>query len=93
MYLAQRTLPPFAKHSEYFPSIAELGFEGKVPNELDFNNLKDLKDKCDHVAKLVQKQEELNDTSKGSHTETLKTIKHNGNIKTVKSLISYILKG
>ncbi len=93
LYLAQRTLPPFAKHSEYFPSIAELGFEGKVPNELDFNNLKDLKDKCDHVAKLVQKQEELNDTSKGSHTETLKTIKHNGNIKTVKSLISYILKG
>ena len=93
LYLAQRTLPPFVKHSEYFPSIAELGFEGKVPKELDFNNLKDLKDKCDQVAKLVQKQEELSDTSKGSHTETLKTIKHNGNIKTVKSLISYILKG
>ncbi len=93
LYLAQRTLPPNSKRTDFFPSIEELGFEGKVPKELDFNYLRRLKEKCDFSAKLAQKQEEMKNGDKSSHSETIKTIKHNGNIKTVKSLISYIIRG
>ena len=93
LYLAQRSLPPNSKRTDFFPSIEELGFEGKVPKELDFNYLRRLKEKCDFSAKLAQKQEEMKNGDKSSHSETIKTIKHNGNIKTVKSLISYIIKG
>ena len=93
LYLAQRTLPPNSKREDFFPSISELGFDGRVPRELDFNRLRRLKETCDYTAKLAQKQEEISDIANNSHMQTIKNIKHNGDIKTVKSLISYVIKG
>ena len=93
LYLAQRALPPNSKRSDFFPSISELGFDGLVPPELDFNKLRRLKKKCDYTAKLTQKQDEMTSFAKSSHSETIKNLKHNGDIKTVKSLISYVIKG
>ena len=49
-YLAQRSLPYNVNVTNKFPTIKELGFEGRVPKELDFNKLFRLKNQCDEEA-------------------------------------------
>ena len=93
LYLAQRSLPSNSKKSDFFPSIEELGFSGKLPKELDFNYLRRLKEKCDFSAKLLQTQEEIKNSTNRNHAETIRTIKRYGDIKTLKNLIYYIIKG
>ncbi len=93
LYLAQRSLPPYSKRSDVFPTIEELGFGGKVPKELDFNYLKKLKEKCDYYGKLEESQNKTKSLDSDSHSKTLKSIKHDGNVKTVKRIISYVIKG
>lgn len=93
LYLAQRAIPPSTKRENVFPTIADLGFEGKVPKELDFNYLKKLKEKCDYSAALAKKQEEMKSVDKDDSKDTIRAIRQNGNIKTMKSLIAYTLKG
>ena len=87
-------IPPHSKREKTFLTINALGFEGKVPNELDFNFLKTLKERCDRNAKLAQRQQSEKDKSStaNNQSEKIKTLKQSGNIKTVKSLISYVLK-
>ncbi len=46
LYLAQRELKSNPNEEIPFPSVKDLGFEGKVPEELDFNILKGLKEFC-----------------------------------------------
>ena len=60
LYLAQRALPSGMSLSAKFPSIKELGFEGKVPQELDYNNLRIIKDSCDIS---IKRQRELDKNS------------------------------
>ncbi len=94
LYLAQRRIPPHTKREKTFLTIEDLGFGGLVPKELDFNLLKTLKEKCERNAKLIQRQEQGKDKSSAANnqSEKIKTLKQSGNIKTVKSLISYVLK-
>ena len=58
LYLAQRALGPEERKDNSFPSIKELGFENRVPEELDFNKLKKIKDGCDVIYESLSKQEE-----------------------------------
>ena len=44
--MAQRELKSNPNEEIPFPSVKDLGFEGKVPEELDFNILKGLKEFC-----------------------------------------------
>lgn len=80
LYLAQRALPPRKRASYRFPTIAELGFEGKVPPQLDFNRLKIKKRDCD--ADLAIQEAQAKKTEASSHD-----IIRNGNISTMKNLI------
>jgi len=48
LYLAQRGLPP--GEYESFPSIKRLGYSGAVPEELDYNVLRNIKRKCSFEA-------------------------------------------
>lgn len=50
-YLEQRAFNK-KQDKKDFPSIKQLGFTGKVPEELDFNNLARIKRECDAVKKL-----------------------------------------
>ncbi len=90
LYLAQRALPPGNKAQSQFPSIRDLGFEGKVPPELDFNELRKLKQSCDRKIELMNKKKEIEDSSKEKNT--IKALKQKGDIKTLKSLILYQYK-
>ena len=92
LYLAQRAIPPNTKRESFFPTIADLGFEGKVPEQLDFNNLKKIKDRCDNSAAITKKQEQMKSSKKDATSATIRSIKQDGNIRTMKSLISYVLK-
>ncbi len=90
LYLSQRTAPPGLTTGNDFPSIDELGFGGKVPPELDFNILRQLKRTCD-IQLDVMEQNQSSQKKTPSNQEQLKTIKSQGDIKTLKSLISYII--
>lgn len=88
LYLAQRSLPAGATQRHYFPSISELGFEGKVPPELDFNRLRTIKEFCDinHEENLKKQEEEL---KKKAIKDPIQRIKRKNDIDTVKKAISY----
>ena len=90
LYLAQRALPPGTKTQTRFPSIQELGFEGKVPPELDFNILKQIKLPCDKKKELMRQKQKLDENAKDKNI--IRTLKQAGDIKTLKSLIGYHLK-
>ncbi len=68
LYLRQMTNPLKGKKN-LFPSLKEMGFEGKIPPELDFNNLKKFKDKCDEAIKLREKNENLKEKYKAKNSE------------------------
>ncbi len=58
LYIRQMTNPINGKKN-LFPSIKDMGFEGKIPPELDFNYLKQFKDICDDKIKLNEKEQKL----------------------------------
>ena len=60
---------PLKGKKNLFPSLKEMGFEGKIPPELDFNNLKKFKDKCDEAIKLREKNENLKEKYKAKNSE------------------------
>ena len=90
LYLVQRALPPGNKVQTQFPSIQELGFEGKVPPELDFNILKQIKESCDRKKELMLHKQKVDKNDKDKNV--IRTLKQAGDIKTLKSLICYHLK-
>jgi len=92
LYLAQREIPPGNSSFKAFPSLKELGFEGKVPPELDFNYLRTLKSRCDIEYKRSCAQEDVKSSKSKSENERMKSIRQEGNIKTIKKLISYKIK-
>lgn len=47
LYLYQRDIPAGQRGNSRFPSIKTLGYEGRIPKELDYNLLKTLKDNCE----------------------------------------------
>jgi hypothetical protein len=89
LYLAQRSLPPSTNTStNSFPTIDELGYNGRVPQELDFNTLAALKESCDKRIKNEETEKAL-ETSKKTKTsnDSAKNILRNGNIATLKELL------
>lgn len=89
LYLYQRTLPSGHSKTNPFPSIAEMGFDGKVPEELDFNKLRTLKQSCDIIHKsTLKEQEEVAEKNKNKKAQML-SIKRRADIDSVKSLIKY----
>ncbi len=90
LYLAQRDLTPNEAKRDLFPSISELGFDGKVPPELDFNVLKKIKDECDIEYNRLQKIEE--EANNSVQCETLNRIKKAGDISTLKNMIACKMK-
>ena len=57
-YLYQRLREPVdkkqSKKSYVFPTIASCGLKGKIPEELDFNNLARLKTPCDRIYDIFE---------------------------------------
>ncbi len=52
LYLFQRMLPDHKSQlNQSFPSIKDMGYEGKVPAELDYNLLREIKNRCDREYK------------------------------------------
>lgn len=89
LYLSQRDIPSGSARTTTFPSISELGFDGKVPPELDFNKLKTIKDYCDIVHKeTIKAQEEVAEKSKSKKAQ-MQSIKRRSDITSVKNLIKY----
>ena len=89
LYLYQRALPSGHPAMSRFPSIAELGFEGKVPKELDFNKLRTLKESCDILHKeTLKEQEEAAEKSKNKKA-LIQSIKRRSDISSLKSIIKY----
>ncbi|MCD7780263.1 MAG: hypothetical protein LUH05_06280 [Candidatus Gastranaerophilales bacterium] len=80
LYLYQRLNPG----STNFPSIKQLGFEGRVPPELDYNILKKLKYSCDLQEGI------LNKSGNGSKP-SIELIKRKGDIDTMKKIIAFKL--
>ncbi len=56
LYLEQRRRPYSETGVSVFPTIKDLGFEGKVPKELDYNVLRNIKNKCDKNEQNEQKK-------------------------------------
>lgn len=79
LYLAQRVTPP-KKRLNTFPTIKQLGYEGKVPLSLDFNQLKLIWNYC-------RAQHEIFEAEKTEKTSTEKDIISAGNIRTIKKLV------
>lgn len=89
LYLAQRSIPPGAVKRNDFLTIKELGFEGKVPEELDFNNLKKIKESCDIIHDATVKKQELADEQKKSEKAQIQSIKSKSDVVSVKELIRF----
>lgn len=89
LYLSQRDIPSGSSRGNTFPTIAELGFAGKVPPELDFNKLRTIKDYCDLVHKeTIKSQEEAAEKGKSKKAQ-MQSIKRRSDISSVKNLIKY----
>ncbi len=90
LFISQMALPPGSAGN--FPSIKQLGFEGKVPPELDFNILRKLKRSCDMQIEVMKNEEKLNKNNSLSQQETINSLKQKGDINTLKKYIDYIFK-
>lgn len=82
LYLHQREITKNADKNNSFPTIEELGFADKLPKELDFNNLKKIKNKCDKKQEILDKEqfEQLQKKDKTSQSNKIFT---QGNIRTM----------
>lgn len=89
LYLAQRSIPAGSTKTSKFLTIDELGFSGKVPYELDFNNLRKIKESCDLIHRAhVKQQEEANEKNKSVKAQ-LQSLKSHNDIESVKQLIRF----
>lgn len=79
LYLAQRVLQQ-KKRASAFPTIKQLGYEGKVPLSLDFNQLKRIWNYCHAQHEIFEAE-----TVKKAPTE--KDIIRAGNLRTIKKLV------
>ncbi len=89
LYLAQRALKTGTKRNTVFPTLAELGFDTKLPPELDFNLLRKIKSDCDK--KLKAMEEEQLSQNRNNIATTAKSIRKRDEIKLAKSYVSYML--
>ncbi len=79
LYLKQRAARANRYSNTIFPSIKALGFEGKIPPELDFNKLRELKLECDNDPEAKKREQlekqKINDMfSKSQNAEDIKEI-------------------
>lgn len=79
LYLAQRLMKQ-KKRASVFPSIQQLGYEGKVPLSLDFNQLKRIWSYC-------KAQYEIAEVEAEPKVFTEKDIISAGNVRTIKKLV------
>ncbi len=87
LYLHQREIEPDNSNYTLFPSIEKLGFKGKVPPELDFNNLAAIKQKCDIYFDCKNDA-----TDKAMPANGKKSVKEDENIDKLIKLIAYDIK-
>lgn len=87
LYLAQRAIKPGTRRNQVFPTISDLGFEGKVPPELDFNVLRKLKHSCDKELLRIEDEQ-----AKKSAAKKKTSFRKQDEINRVKSLSTYYLK-
>lgn len=88
-YLYQRAISKKQKRNSVFPSLSELGFEKKLPPELDFNYLRRIKIECDKKYKEMQEEEEAKVNAKVAMSQ--KYIKKRDEIRLAKSYVTYML--
>ncbi|MBQ9245818.1 hypothetical protein IJ182_06085 [bacterium] len=88
LYMYQRKLPPTFESYKSFPTIEELGFEGKVPEQLDYNKLKVIKESCD---KTIERKTEIENKSK-SQNITLSYVKKRAAIDGMKQIVDFLLR-
>ncbi len=92
LYLHQREIEPGMINYTQFPSLEKLGFQDKIPPELDFNNLARIKKECDIDYAFQNEEENADLTARDSSTGIKKSIKKQGDIETLKKMISYDVK-
>ncbi|MBQ8887049.1 MAG: hypothetical protein IJY61_05040 [Candidatus Gastranaerophilales bacterium] len=89
LYLSQRAIPSNSGNNYFFPSIAELGFADRVPEELDFNKLRKIKEYCDIKHEETQKKEKEEYDRKMLEKKPVQRMKKHRDINTVKKAITY----
>lgn len=89
LYLAQRSIPAGSTKTSKFLTIDDLGFAGKVPPELDFNNLRKIKESCDIIHRAHVKQQEAANEQNKSIKAQLQSMKSHNDIESVKQLIHF----
>ena len=89
LYLSQRSIPSGTTGNYFFPSIAELGFADRVPEELDFNKLRKIKEYCDIKHEETQKKEKEEYQRKMFEKKPVQRMKKQRDINTVKKAITY----
>ena len=92
MYLHQREIEPGIIDYEDFPSPEELGFGDSIPVALDFNNLRKIKKSCDKELEHLLMSKNLVLSKDITPAGVKKEIKRQGDIRTLKNLISYDIK-
>ncbi len=92
LYLHQRDIEPGTANYTGFPSPARLGFKDKIPPELDFNNLAEIKRRCDLDLERIIRDKKEAAGQQITPVKAKKEIKRNGDIRTLKSLISFDIK-
>ena len=53
-YIRQRNLQTSNEENYSFPTIEDCGLKGKIPKELDFNNLAKIKEPCDKIYNIFE---------------------------------------
>lgn len=79
LYLAQRVMKQ-KKRASMFPTIKQLGYDGKVSPYLDFNQLK-------RIWSFCKAQYEISEAESEKKTLTEKEIISAGNVRTIKKLV------
>ncbi len=92
LYLHQREIEPGIIDYEEFPSPEELGFGDSIPVALDFNNLRKIKKSCDRELEHLLMSKNLVLSKDITPAGVKKEIKRQGDIRTLKNLISYDIK-
>ena len=61
-------MPPSLTRKDSFPSLEELGYNGRIPKELDFNVLAGIKNSCDKIIKNNETEKKLSQGKKGKES-------------------------
>ena len=92
LYLHQREIEPGMINYTTFPTPEELGFGDSIPAALDFNNLRKIKQSCDKELEHLLRSKNLVLSKDITPAGVKKEIKRQGDIRTLKNLISYDIK-